>query len=181
MGVALILLVLRRYVHVFVAAGAAAALVIGLTVFGLSESGPLRSHNENGGSVEVEEQIAALAGNQRGVFLWQRTGACCNAPYQLFGGPLLATTDESSALLPRPGGLETSAVARYVTHFKDSGRPVFYIADEAGTPPPFAVVSSAKVLELAGSLPHWEETYTSRPKKRADYPYHLTVYRLQAS
>jgi hypothetical protein len=181
LGAALIVVVLRRYVHVLAAVGAAAALVVGISVFGLTESWPLRSHNENGGSVEVEQQIAALAGAQRGVFLWQRAGACCDAPYQLFGGPLLAITDQSSALLPRPGGLENAALARYAAYFKGSGRPMFYIADESGTPPPVAGVSSAKVLELAGTLPHWEETFTSRPKKRHDYPYHITVYRLQAS
>jgi len=42
-------------------------------------------------------------------------------------------------------------------------------------------VTSTKVLQLAGSLPHWQETYISRPKKRRDYPYVLTVYRLTAS
>jgi hypothetical protein len=31
---------------------------------------------------------------------------------------------------------------------------------------------------LVGSLPHWAETYTSRPKMRTDYHYDFTVYRV---
>jgi hypothetical protein len=177
-GVTLLFIVLRRYLPRLVGAGLVAALVIGLTVFYLSESWPLRSHNENGGSVEVENAIAAVSGSQRGVFLWQRSNYCCDAPYQLFGGPLFTISNQSSALLPPPSGLEKSVITKYVDYFKPTGRPVFYVADGTHKPPAVAGVSSAKVLELQGSLPHWEETYTSRPKKRHDYPYHVTVYRL---
>jgi hypothetical protein len=181
LGTALIVIIVRRYVHVRVAVAAAAALVIGITVFGLTESWPLRSHNENGGSVEVEKQIAALAGHQRGVFLWQHSGACCAAPYLLFGGPLMTITDQSSALLPSSARFETSAVARYMTYAKASGRPVFYVANGVAAPPSVTGVTSSKVLELAGALPHWEESFVSRPKKRHDYQYHVTVYRLATS
>jgi hypothetical protein len=34
------------------------------------------------------------------------------------------------------------------------------------------------VLELAGVLPHWEETFISQPDKRNDYRHHMTVNRL---
>ena len=177
-GATLLFLVLRRFLPRLIGAGLVAALVIGLTAFYLSESWPLRSHNENGGSVEVEKAIAAVAGPQRGVFLWQRSNYCCDAPYQLFGGPVFTITDQSSALLPPPSNLEKSAIAKYVDHFEPTGRPVFYVADGKHTPPDVAGVTSTKVLQLQGSLPHMEETYTSRPKKRRDYPYNLTVYRL---
>lgn len=178
-GATLLFIVLRRYLPRLIGAGLVAALVVGLTVFYVSQSGPLRSHNENGGSVEVEKTIAATAGPERGVFLWQRSPYCCDAPYQLFGGPLFTITDQSSALLPPPGGgLEQSVITTYVDHFKPTGRPVFYVADGAHTPPQIPGVTSTKVLRLSGSLPHWEETNTSRPKKRHDYPYDLTVYRL---
>jgi hypothetical protein len=149
-----------------------------LTVFFLSESWPLRGHDENGGSLAVEQRIAALSGDQRGVFLWQHSNYCCDAPWQLFGGPLLATTGQSSALLPASGA--PSAVTKYVDHFKASGRPVFYIADQDGPPPPLAGIGSRKVLMLQGKLPHWEETWVSRPKKAIQYPYRVTIYRLVA-
>jgi hypothetical protein len=179
-GAALIFLLLRRYLNVLIASGAVAALVIGLMVFYLSQSWPLRSHNENGGSVEVERQIAALAGDRRGVFLWERSTYCCDAPYQLFGGPLFATVGQSSALMPADATKASTSVAKYVEYFKASGRPVFYVADRTHPVPAAPGVTSTKVLQLAGALPHWEETFISRPKKSKDYPYDVTVYRLTA-
>ncbi len=180
-GTALIFLLVRRYLNVLAAAAAVAALVIGLTTFYLSESWPLRSHNENGGSVEVEKQIAALAGDQRGVFLWQASKYCCDAPHQLFGGPLFTIVGQSSALMPRADDKVNAAVAKYVGYFKSSGRPVFYVADRATPPPVVQGVTSTKVLRLVGALPHWQETWVSRPKAARDYPYDLTVYRLTTS
>jgi hypothetical protein len=180
-GAALIFLVVRRYLSVLIASGAITALVIGLMVFYLSQSWPLRSHNENGGSVEVEKQIAALAGDKRGVFLWEKSKYCCDAPYQLFGGPLFTIADQSSALMPSDSAKASASVAKYVEYFKASGRPVFYVADRDHPVPAAPGVTSSKVLQLAGALPHWQETFISRPKKAKDYPYDVTVYRLAAS
>jgi hypothetical protein len=42
-------------------------------------------------------------------------------------------------------------------------------------------MTATKVNELIGSLPHWEETFTSRPSKTANYPYDMTIYRLTNS
>jgi len=33
---------------------------------------------------------------------------------------------------------------------------------------------------LQGQLPHWQETWVSRPKKAIHYPYRVTIYRLVA-
>jgi hypothetical protein len=179
-GAALAIVLLRRFLPKLVALGVVAAFVIGLVVFNLSESWPLRSHNENGGSIEIEMQVAALAGSQKGVFVWERTTYCCNSPYQLFGGPLFTIAGQSSALLPtRPG--PAAVLTTYVDHFKSTSRPVFYIADKKGAPPNMPGVTTTKVTEIAGVLPHWEETYITRPKKRHDYPFDFTVYRLTAS
>lgn len=176
-GVTLIVVLLHRYVRVrYLAAATAMAIIAGLTVFFLSESWPLRSHDENGGSVAVEQRIAALAGARPGVFLWQHSAYCCDAPWQLFGGPLLATMGQSSVLLPEAN--VRASVAAYLAYFNASGRPVFYVADQQAAPPPMPGVTSGKVLALQGKLPHWEETFDSRPKKERDYPYQLTVYRL---
>jgi hypothetical protein len=176
-GVTLIVVLLHRYVRVrYVALVAATAIVAGLTVFFLSESWPLRGHDENGGSLLVEQRIAALSGNQRGVYLWQRSQYCCNAPWELFGGPLLASMGQSSALMPASGA--PSALIRYVNHFEASGRPVFYIADKDGQPPSVRGIASEKVLTLQGRLPHWEETWVSRPKKDTGYRYRISVFRL---
>jgi hypothetical protein len=179
-GVALTVELLRRYVPVRGAAVVAAgAVVAGLTAFHVNQSWPLRSHDEGGGSTVIERRIASLAGAQRGVFVWQRVGRCCDAPYKLFGGPLLAVTGQSSALLPAPGVRENAALRQYLAYVAASRRPLFYVADDEMTPPPVPGASSRKVLELKGSVPHWEETYVSRPRKPDDYAYHLTVYRLE--
>jgi hypothetical protein len=155
-----------------------AALIVGLAVFGTSQSWPLRQHNENGGAIGVERTLTTLSGGQTGVYLWQHGGLCCAAPYQLFGGPMFATMGQSSALLPAPGGFETAAIRAYLTHFQSSGRPVFYVAAGRGGPPAVSGVTTRKVIELAGVLPHWAETYTSRPKTTSNYAYDFTVYRL---
>ncbi len=177
-GVALGIWLIGRYLPKLVAIGVMAALVIGLAVFDLSESWPLRSHNENGGSIAVEQKLTALAGNQQGVYLWFRSAYCCNAPYQLFGGPMFAIQGQSSALMPTDEKQLEAALVSYVNHFQASGRPVFYIADKKTVPPTVAGVTATKVTEIKGALPHWEETYISRPKKRNDYGYDFTVYRL---
>ena len=157
-----------------------AALLLGLTAFGVSESWPLRHHNENGGAVEVESELAALSGAQRGVYLWQRAGACCDAPYMLFGGPMMTVENESSALLPA-GAFEPASVKRYVDYFRDTQRPVFYVANGATPPPHIDGITATKVRELSGVLPHLEETYVSRPKNAHNYPYDVVVYRLTAT
>jgi hypothetical protein len=180
-GAALVVVVIRHLLprlHVPLAIAVVGALLVGLTTFNLSESLPLRHHDENGGSIEIEHEIAAVAGNQRGVFLWSRSGYCCNAPYQLFGGPLLATAGQSSALLPGSPAKVPGVLRLYLNHFAGSGRPVFFIGDKGGVPPAMPGVSAAQVLHLTGALPHWEETFTSRPKRTHDYPYDFAVYRL---
>ena len=186
-GAAGAVLVLRRALARYVNSGRSravlaavpvVALLAGLAVFGTSESWPLRHHNENGGAIGVERTLATLADGQTGVYLWQRAGICCSAPYLLFGGPMFATMGQSSALLPAPGGFETAAIRAYLGHFQVSGQPVFYVAAGTGVPPAIPGVTTTKVIELAGVLPHWAETYTSRPKTTSNYAYDLTVYRL---
>jgi hypothetical protein len=55
---------------------------------------------------------------------------------------------------------------------------VFYVAAGREAPPAVSGVTTRKVIELAGVLPHWAETYTSRPKTTSNYAYDFTVYRL---
>jgi hypothetical protein len=177
-GVTLGFILVRRFIHRGVGVVAVAAAIVALTVFNLSESWPLRSHNENGGAVEVEKQVAALAGNQQGVFLWEQSTYCCAAPWELFGGPVFAIANQPSALLPTTH--VPQVLAGYVDHFAGSGRPVFYVADRNGVPPRTPGVTSTKVAQFVGVLPHWAETFDSRPKTTQNYPYSMTVYRLTA-
>lgn len=177
-GAALGVWLLRRYLPKLIAVGLVAALLAGLAIFDLRESWPLRSHNEHGGSVEVETEIAALAGHQKGVFLWYRSPYCCDAPYQLFGGPMFTMMNQSSAVLPSNARQEAASISAYLKYFAGSSRPVFFIADRNVMPPSIAGVTATKQLQLVGALPHWEETYVHRPKKSKTYPYDVSVYRL---
>ena len=189
-GAAGVAIVLRAWLPKIVArqraAGAfalvvVAALALGIAGFQASESWPLHRHNENGGSIEVETQLAALAGNQRGVYLFARTAACCQDPYFLFGGPMMTIIDASSAVLGRPGtSAEAVEISRALATF-GATRPIFYIANGAAAAPTVPGVTATKVRRLTGALPHWEETYISRPKRAVPYPYDLTVYRLTAT
>jgi hypothetical protein len=68
-GVTLGFLDIRRLMNRGVGVVAVAAAIVALTVFNLSESWPLRSHNKNGGP-GGSKAVAALC-DQRGVYLWE--------------------------------------------------------------------------------------------------------------
>ena len=174
-GIALAFLLVRRHSTQIAAVTTATLLIVGLGIFGLTQSWPLRSHNEDGGSIEVVHQLARLAGEEKGVYLFQWTTTCCAA--SLFGGPMLATAGQSSAAVPTNSG---AAIKTYVDFFASTPRPVFLVVDNRAkeTVPAMPGVAATKVLELAGALPHWEQTYVTRPKKSIDYGYRITVYRL---
>ena len=115
-GVTLGFLVIRRLMNRGVGVVAIAAAIVALTVFNLSESWPLRSHNENGGSIEVEKQVAALAGDQRGVYLWEHSTVLLCGPMDTLRWP--ATHHRQSVERPaahdsHPAGSSVS----YVNHF----------------------------------------------------------------
>lgn len=177
-GVALAVLLIRRWLPTIVAVATAILILAGLTTFYLRQSWPLRDHNENGGSVDVVQQIASVAQGQKGIFLWQAPNYCCAFPSQLFGGPLFSIADQSSAPLPPDPASITYAVTQYLAFGAKTGRPVFYIADRTSPPPVVAGMSATKVREVAGVLPHWEETFITRPDKTADYKYDMMIYRL---
>jgi hypothetical protein len=159
-----------------------AASLAGLMVFNISESWPLRSHDENGGSVEVVQTIAQLSGSRTGVFIWQDSRYCCNNPWRLFGGPLMTIGHQSSARLPAPGPQADAMIKAYVNYFGARSRPVFYVGDGSRLiAPDVPGVRAQQVRLLTGKLQHWEETFITRPDRRKDYPYEVVIYRLVAS
>lgn len=180
-GIGFAVLIVRRFAPPWVAAVAVVAALGGFVAFNLSESWALRSHHEHQGSVSALNTIGGLSHGRDGVFLWDSPTYCCAAPAQLFGGPLLAVLGQSSAKTPHDQARAATMIRYDVGHFTAQGRPVFYVADQNGKPPDVAGVQGTAVLRLQGTLPHWEETFTSRPRQRNDYHYLLTVYRLQPS
>ncbi|MDQ2750920.1 MAG: hypothetical protein M3Y44_15540 [Actinomycetota bacterium] len=172
---------LRTYVHRTAAIAATVAVAVGLGTFYLSQSLPLRRHNENGGSVELVERMAALADGHKGVFVWDPTGACCARISLLFGGSLMTLAKQDSTLGPAdPARLSAMLTSLTAQHASD-GRPLFYIGNGRPHPVQLPGLSVQSVQEMAGTLPHWAETFVSRPKGRVDYHYDFTVYRVTAT
>ncbi|MDQ6659113.1 MAG: glycosyltransferase family 39 protein, partial [Actinomycetota bacterium] len=102
-----------------------AAAVVALTWTYLSQSVPLRSHDEMAGSYNVTANMAALSGVQQGVFLWDPTGPCCGQPTLMFGGPLLAYQGQISVELPSNVASIGKYTAAYVKQF--AARPLFVV------------------------------------------------------
>jgi hypothetical protein len=170
--------VLARYLPKIVPIIGIVAVAVGLGVFYISESAPLRHHNENAGSLEVVQQIAGLAGGKQGVFIWDPSGACCARPSLLFGGSLLTLTGQPSGLAPKD---QTQLVGLFDYYVKQTDKPVFYILGGDPHAVDMPGLSFAAAKHLQGELPHWAETFVSRPKGRTNYKYDITVYSVTAA
>ena len=160
---------------------AVAALAIGIAGFQAGESWPLHRHDENSGSLQAETQLAALAGGHRGVYLFARTAPCCVDAYFLFGGPMMTIIDGSSTVLATPGSsAEAAEITRAMAAF-GATRPIFYVNNGNGAGPSVPGILATKVGVFGGALPHWDETFISRPDHSVPIPYRMTVYRLTAT
>jgi hypothetical protein len=161
------------------AGGAALALLgtVALTVVFAGQSLPLRSHSEFGGSFDVSERVAASAGGQQGLFLWQRSPACCLYAQSLFGGALWLERNQISALLPD----DQHQVAGYLANFRQAfpGQPEFVIWHGQGAPA-LPGVRFEPVQRVRTALSYWEETLTRRPDKATSVPLDFVVYRVLA-
>jgi hypothetical protein len=151
-------------------APAALAAAYLLAVF-LSQSLPLRSHDEWHGSFGVGERIAALSGDARGIYLWEQA-PCCNAGYELFAGPVWLERGKLSLLLPSDADW-SAYVATIRAAFP--GDPLFVVLD-GPSPPGFP--GATEVARFAGTFPFWEESDTARPSREREVPYAVTVYRV---
>lgn len=136
----------------------------------LSQSLPLRHHDEWHGSFGIGQRIAALSGDASGVYLWQQS-PCCNAGYELFAGPVWLERGKQSLLLP-----QHEEWAPYVQRMRAAfpGRPMFVVVDGHPADPPVAGV--AEFAHFEGSMPFWEESDTERPHRAGKVRYDVTVY-----
>jgi hypothetical protein len=154
----------------------AVALVAFIGAVQLGQSLPLRSHDEWGGSYGVNQSLAALSGDQKGVYLWAPATACCAQSAQLFGPTIWLMEDEDSALLPTAPAAVGPYVTRYAQTFPD--RPLFLVYESRAVVPQLPGLKRAPVARFAGTMPHWVESSTSRPDKAVQVPYDFTVYRV---
>jgi hypothetical protein len=159
-----------------VVAGTLALFLVGTNVY---QSWPLRSHDEYGGTYGVGEQIAALSGEQRGVYLWESATYCCAAPQMLWGGPLWTIHDQTSVLLPKDLDQVPAYVTAYAEHFTD--RPLFLLIDTPEVVPTIPGYDVTEVERFSGGLAHWQESSDVRPDHAVIVPYDFSAYSVTPS
>jgi hypothetical protein len=166
-------------------AGAAGLGVAALMVVtGLSQSLPLRSHREWGGSFEVTARIAALGTggpalgtgaarpDARAVFALVQTSPPDTST--LFGAPLWFQRGQLSVLLPRePGAADLAAIRRA---FPD--RPLLVVGDaRRGLPPGLRNAGLTQVDAFPASMPFWEQATEHRPDHAGTIDVNVGVWR----
>ncbi len=148
---------------------------VSLLGFFLSESWPLRKHQEFAGSFAISSRIAADAGGKQGVFLWQHSPACCLYAESLFGSAIWLERNQVSALLPQNARLDKRYVRSFVKGFP--GQPVFVVW-HGQDKPEIPGVTLTPVDRVITSLPYWEESDVHRPKRQTSVPVNFVVYRV---
>jgi hypothetical protein len=152
--------------------------VVALVAVFLSQSLPLRRHDEWKGSFAITQQIADLSGDRSGIYLWepQEEQGCCAGPTRLFATPVWLVHDELSALLP--GGKfharRPEIIAAYAKHFP--GRPMFIVGDTADLPEGVDPATVEPVLTRHVVLPMWDESDTRRPAGSHQVPVDIAVW-----
>jgi hypothetical protein len=182
LGVALTAVIARRHrilgwlggQRVWALRLAAVASIVGLMSFYLSESWPLRSHDEYGGSFAITSRIAAQADGKQGVFLWQHPPSCCGYAEQLFGAAIWLERDQISALLPGQEAQDASYIQSFVKGFP--GQPVFVVW-HGQTTPDIPGVRLTVADRIVATLPYWEESDLHRPKTSLNLPVSFVIYR----
>ena len=178
------LLVWRWRGRLLTAATGAVALA-GLLALFVSQSLPLRAHDEFAGSFALAEDVAAVAGEREGVFLWEADQGCCFGPTRLLATPVWLQHGQLSALLPNDAALAMDGDARrtvldrYAERF--AGRPLFVVADGGQLPAGIDPARVEPVLDRQVRLPVWEESDVERPDEPVQVPVHVSVWRVRPS
>ena len=154
----------------------AAVALAGLVAVFLSQSLPLRSHDEWKGSFALTQQIADLSGDRSGIYLWepQSEQGCCAGPTALFATPVWLVHDRLSALLPLDHAMRAGILAEYAAHFP--GRPLFVVGDTPDLPEGVDPDTVEPVLTRHVELPMWDESDTQRPAGSHQVPVDIAVW-----
>ncbi len=174
-------LAVRRYRGRLLTAVPAAAALAALVTFFLSQSLPLRQHDEWRGSFEVSQRLADLSGDRQGIYLWEFDQGCCANPTRLFATPVWLQHGQVSGLLASDANLALDGNARAVvidrTVQRFAGQPVFVVADDKGGLPVGidpAVVEPVDQIQV--DLPIWKESDTERPYEVRQLPVGIAVW-----
>ena len=167
-----------------IASAATGALALaGLLALFLSQSLPVRAHDEFAGSFELAQEVAAVAGERDGVFLWEADQGCCTGPTRLLAIPVWLQHGQLSALLPNDAALamdgdaRRTLIDRYAARF--AGRPLFVVADAGRLPAGIDPARVEPVLDRRVELPVWEESDVERPDEAVQVPVHVSVWRVR--
>jgi hypothetical protein len=166
-------------------AAAGGVALVGLLALFLSQSLPLRAHDEFAGSFALARDVAAVAGERDGVFLWEADQGCCTGPTRLLAIPVWLQHGQLSALLPNDAalamdaGARTTVLDRYAERF--AGRPLFVVADGGQLPAGIDPARVEPVLDRSVRLPVWEESDVERPDEAVQVPVHVSVWRVRPS
>lgn len=184
-ALALAYLAVRRYRGYLLTAVPAAVALVGLVGYFLTQSLPLRQHDEWRGSFAVSERIAALSGSRQGVYLWEYNQGCCANTTRLFATPLWLEHGEVSTLLPSDAAYQMNPdvrenlVERMTERF--SGQPVFIVADAPELPAGIDPAQVRPVDRFAVKLPMWEESDVSRPNKVNQIDVQVSVWQVRGT
>ncbi|MBK5307381.1 MAG: hypothetical protein JJD92_11900 [Frankiaceae bacterium] len=159
----------------------AALAVAALAAVFLSQSLPLRQHDEWKGSFQISAELADLAGDTHGVFLWEPQGeqGCCAGPTALFATPVWLVHDGLGALLPVDHNARNARLAAYAAHFP--GRPVFVVGDDPELPDGIDPATVEPVMTRHVELPMWDESDTHRPDAAHQVGVDIAVWRVRGT
>lgn len=172
-----------RYRGRLLTAVPAAVVLAGLVGFFLSQSLPLRAHDEWKGSFEVSQRLADLSGDRAGVYLWEFDQGCCAGVTRLFATPVWLQHGKTSALLPSDasmaldGGARATVISRYRQRF--AGQPLFVVADKGELPAGIDPATVEAVDRFQVSLPMWQESDLERPDRARQIPVDVSVWRVR--
>jgi hypothetical protein len=161
--------------------GPALLALAGLLAAFLSQSLPLRSHDEWKGSFAVTKSVADLSGGAKGIYLWEPIAdqGCCAGPTQLFATPVWLARGELSALLPMDHAQRMTILKQYAQHFP--GRPLFVVGDTPDLPDGVDPAAVQPVLTEHVQLPMWDESDTARPAGSHQVSVDIAVWRLRGT
>jgi hypothetical protein len=157
----------------------AALTLAALVAVFLSQSLPLRRHDEWKGSFALTQAISDLSPGTRGVYLWEPQQGCCAGPTQLLATPLWLAHDELSILLPVDPNARAQIIALYAKHF--AGEPVFIVGDTPDLPTGIDPATVDPVMSKHVELPMWDESDTVRPAKAHQVPVDVAVWRVHGT
>ncbi len=149
----------------------------GLLAVFLSQSVPLRRHDEWKGSFQASARIAALSGDEQGLFLWDTLRT--NNATALFATPVWLARGQVSVLLPSLPERREEILALYERAFPDM--PVFVVGARQTVPEGVDPAGLTPVDDFTLSLPMWDESDLERPRAAHRVPVSVSVWRVDGT